>query len=384
MKKALSWSVPFCAVAIGLALTVPGTVATAAVTRPASPSGYATFPGRLYGVAAISANDVWAVGLEPDSSLIVHWNGSAWSQSLAGSGYFEGVAASSPRDVWAVGGTNWFSPSQPLIEHWNGSSWTQVATPSPAGGGYLTSVAATSASNAWAVGLVGPGPGGGGPSAPLIEHWNGKHWTIQKFQAAIAGSEFSGVAALSPSNAWAVGWTGYNSQGVQQGLIEHWNGKAWTLVPSPNQPNSTVTVLHGVTAVSADNAWAVGNSIAGGRSEALTLYWNGEHWTLVPASTPGGDDELIGVTASWSHNIWAVGYRNPDLCGNGGPQCQTLVEHWNSLVGRWRLIASPNPPSIYLNVLEGISAVSRTDIWAVGSTDWNSTIIIHWNGKSWS
>jgi len=74
--------------------------------------------------------------------------------------------------------------------------------------------------------------------------------------------------------------------------------------------------------------------------------------------------------------------RNPSRCGNGGPQCQTLVEHWNSK--RWTLVASPNPPSAYLNILEGVSAISRTDIWAVGSTDWGSTIIIHWNGSSWS
>jgi hypothetical protein len=381
-KKLFTYLIPTLTLATGLAFTIPGTPATAAAAQ----SGYPTFPGRLYSVAAVSANDVWAVGLEPSSSLIVHWNGRTWSLSqAAGSWYYEGVAAISARDVWAVGGSNWFSPSQPFIEHWNGKSWTQVAVPNPPGGGYLTSVAATSASNAWAVGLVGPGPGDGGPQAPLIEHWNGKAWTIQSFQAAPAGSEFAGVAALSPSDAWAVGWTGSNSQGIQQTLIEHWNGKAWTLVPSWNQPGATSNVLHGVTAVSAGNAWAVGNTILGGRSKMLALHWNGQHWTPAHTSTPGGDGALIGVTASWTNNIWAVGYTNPTQCGNSsGPGCQTLIEHWNSVAGRWRLIPSPNPPSDYLNILEGISAVSRTNIWAVGSTDWESTIIVHWNGSTWS
>jgi len=138
MKKAFFWPASSCALAAGLALAVPATMANAVVTRPASQAAYTTFSGRLYAVVAISHRDVWAVGLHPDSSLIVHWNGSAWSQSLAGAGYFTGVAASSARDVWAVGGTNWFRPTQTFAEHWNGSSWTRIATPSPAGGGFLT------------------------------------------------------------------------------------------------------------------------------------------------------------------------------------------------------------------------------------------------------
>ena len=53
---------------------------------------------------AISADDVWAAGLSsPGGSLIVHWNGSAWGQSLIGPGYLEGVAGSSAANVWAVG-----------------------------------------------------------------------------------------------------------------------------------------------------------------------------------------------------------------------------------------------------------------------------------------
>ena len=381
-SKALAWSLAICALATGLALTVPG-AATAAVTGPASPSAYTTFPGRLYSVAAISTNDAWAAGLGASGSLIVHWDGSAWSQSLAGPGYFESVAASSARDVWAVGGTNWFSPTQTLAEHWNGTSWTRVTSPSPAGGGLLDGVAVTSPRNAWAVGEAGPGPGIPSATTPLIEHWNGKTWTIQGYQAPAGGGHFAAVAATSPTNAWAVGSTGLSSEGTgQQTLIEHWNGTVWARVPSPNVPGSTASFLDAVTAVSAGNAWAVGYATVGGRYTALTMHWNGRRWTLAPGNTPGGDASLLGVTFSWTNNIWAVGITNPTRCGNGGPQCQTLVEHWNGV--RWKVVPSPDPPSGYLNVLWGISAVSRTDIWAVGSTDYGSTLIVHWNGTSWS
>ena len=240
---------------------------------------------------------------------------------------------------------------------------------------------ATSPGNAWAVGLAGPGPGVPSPTTPLIEHWNGRHWAIQKIQLPAAGGNFVGVTALSPWNAWAVGSTGEASEGSgQQTLIEHWNGRTWTRVPSPDV--GTASFLRSVTAISSDSAWAVGSyTAAGGTSRTLVLYWNGRHWTLVPSPSPGGDAAFLGVTASWTHNIWAVGITNPTRCGHG-PQCQTLIEHWNSV--RWKVLPSPNPRSAYLNVLFGVSAVSRGDIWAVGSTDYSSTLIVHWNGTSWS
>ena len=376
-----AWVALSCVLAAGLAFTVPGQAATAVTT----PAAYAAFPGRLYSVAAISADDAWAAGLRPGGSLVLHWNGRTWSRSLAGSGYLEGVAASSARDVWAVGGTNWFSPNQTLAEHWNGKSWSQVRTPSPTGGGAFNAVAVTSPRNAWAVGQSGPGPGIPSTATPLIEHWNGKTWTIQRSPVPGDGGHLTAVAATSTSSAWAVGSTGPVSEGTgQQTLTEHWNGRAWTQVPSPNVPGSSANYLNSVTVISASSAWAVGSAVIGGQFKALTMHWNGHRWTLVPASSPGGDAALLGVTFSWTNNIWAVGIVNPSRCSNGGPQCQTLSEHWNSLTVSWRDTATPNPPATYLNVLWSISAVSRTNIWAVGTTDYGSTLIVHWNGKSWS
>jgi hypothetical protein len=383
--KARAWSLLAGALAAGLAFSVPGAAASAA-SGPASRQAYPTFPGRLYSVAAISADDVWAAGLgEPGGSLIVHWNGRTWSRSLVGPGYLIGVAGSSARNAWAVGGTSWFSPNQTFAEHWNGKKWTHVRTPSPAGGGDFNAVTVSSPSSAWAVGETGPGPGIPSATAPLIEHWNGKAWTIQRFRIPADGGHLSAVAATSSRDAWAVGATGPVSEGTaQQTLAEHWNGKAWTRVPSPNLPGSTASFLQSVTAVSASNAWAVGYATVGGRYKAITMHWNGHRWTLLPASSPGGDAQLLGVAFSWTNNIWAVGIVNPTRCGNGVLQCQTLAEHWNSVTRNWRDSPTPNPPAGYLNALWGVSAVSRTSIWAVGSTDYASTLIEHWNGKSWS
>jgi hypothetical protein len=174
-----------------------------------------------------------------------------------------GVAATSPRNAWAVGyyhsGTA--SADKTLIEHWNGSSWTLVPSPNPgvsAHSNYLRAVAATSASNAWAVGDYFTGSGPSSADHTLIEHWNGTSW--KHVPSPSPGGAFTydalyGVAATSPSNAWAVG----SSVPGSVTLTEHWNGSAWAVVPSPNPGGtSNQNILTGVAMTSATNVWAVG------------------------------------------------------------------------------------------------------------------------------
>jgi len=386
-KKAFRWAAPLGAAAA--ALTLGAVAAPASATATGAPTATADAPavasppfsGRLYGVTAISPSDVWAVGLTAGGTLELHWNGGKWTQYpiATANGYFDGVASTSAANVWAVGGTNWFAPSQTLADRWNGRSWSRVSTPNPPGGGYFNAVAATSATNAWAVGVAGPGPGIVAPTAPLVEHWNGKRWTEQKLSPVPGGGDLTGVTATSAGNAWAVGQTG---SADQQTLIEHWNGKAWTRVPSPNVTGASGSTLKSVAAISADNAWAVGSATMPGSAAALTLHWDGRQWAIVPGNTPDRDAALLGVLATWTHNIWAVGIIHPSTCSHGGPNCQTLIEHWNSK--RWKVLPSPNPPSGYLNLLWAASATSRDNIWAVGTTDYGSTLIVHWNGAAWS
>jgi hypothetical protein len=346
-----------------------------------SPS-YLCVPDRLYGVAGTSAGDVWAVGLMPTSSLIMHWNGSSWAVSYDQPvGYFLGVSAVSATDAWAVGGTSWWNPSQTLAEHWDGTSWTQVATPVQGGSAIFGGVAATSATNAWAVGDIGPGPGVPASASPLIEHWDGTAWSAQSFAVPPDGGQFTAVAAISADDAWAVGSTGAVSEGTgQTTMIEHWDGTSWTRVASPNATGSA-NILSAVTIVSHDDAWAVGLTTAyDGTWQALIEHWNGSTWSVVPNPDPTGDTNLRGVAAASADDVWAVGYSNATRCG-GGPQCQTVAMHWDG--STWTVVSTPDPPSTYLNAFLGVAAISGGDVWAVGTTDYAGTLIANWNGSDW-
>lgn len=82
-------------------------------------------------------------------------------------------------------------------------------------------------------------------------------------------------------NAWAVGDHGTSDGGRSGTLVLHWNGTAWSTVNSPS-PGSGLNGLHGVSAVSGSDAWAVGNYSSYYEpyvSDTLILHWNGTAWT---------------------------------------------------------------------------------------------------------
>jgi hypothetical protein len=178
------------------------------------------------GIAAISSENAWAVGEYYDNnslssqSLIEHWDGTHWSivpsanvASYANSLF--GVAAISSDDIWTVGYYNDNLP-RTLIEHWDGTSWSIVSSPSPGYyANYLSRVAVVSTNNVWPVGHYF----NGSSYQTLIEHWNGTSWSIRP-----SPNTHSYLSPLSrmvrvphTTQVWAVG---YSENTVEQGLIE--------------------------------------------------------------------------------------------------------------------------------------------------------------------
>ena len=378
------FTLALAAAAAGITLTASALGSTAGAAQAGSPPlASFTASGRLLAVAATSARNAWAVGLDGAQNLIVHWNGRAWKRVRnSRGGFLLGVTATSARNAWAVGGTDWFRP-QTVIEHWNGKTWKRVRSPSPGPNSMLSAVAATSPRNAWAVGSIGPGPGinPGRGTRTLIEHWNGRTWKRVPSPSPGPAAQLIGVTATSPCNAWAVGWTGtgYQPGASSQTLIEHWNGRTWKRVPSPSP--GPVNNLPGVTATSARNAWAVGvtSTHLNINDKTLILHWNGRAWKRVASPTPAPHAFLSGVGATSRRNAWAVGMTiGHNTCA---PRCATVIEHWNGHA--WKQVPSPNRPSGDLNQLFGVAPTSRHNAWAVGTTDYASTLIVRWNGHAW-
>ena len=84
-------------------------------------------------------------------------------------------------------------------------------------------------------------------------------------------------------------------------MIEHWDRTSWTVVPSPNPNPQGNNGLGAVAVVSANDVWAVGEQPLG----PFTEHWDGTSWRIV--TTPGGVNFLLGMAASASGTVLAVG-----------------------------------------------------------------------------
>jgi hypothetical protein len=126
-----------------------------------------------------------------------------------------GVEAVSPNDVWAVGhtylgGAHWI----PLILHWDGSNWSRATIPVFPNGGQLRDVVALSPTNVYAVGLDGEGFN----ASSLVLRWNGSTWSREVTPSPPVGAKLFGAASISPSTVWGVGYRYDSGLGLNRTL----------------------------------------------------------------------------------------------------------------------------------------------------------------------
>jgi hypothetical protein len=330
---------------------------------------------RIFAVALVSAGIVTATSAEKTSApTCVSWPG-VQPPNLGSSNWLRGVDVLSSHEAWAVGefDPQNGAPTATLIAHWDGSAWQGTT----GGGGILTDVAALSRTDAWAVGYRLSA----GRYRAVILHWNGKVW---QWLPSSVGPLY-GVAAISSGNAWAVGSQANPDGHGSRSLVLHWNGTRWKRVASPNPGGlSNANAFYSVDAVSATRIWAVGEYTHGDVRKTLTARWNGSSWKHVASPNPVGTsgrnlNVLDGVAALSRTNVWAVGYD-----GAKSSDRNTLIEHWNGHA--WKHVASPNPGASSGSVLADVAAVSPGNIWAVGSygpSTAHKDLVVHWNGIAW-
>ncbi|MGI5422001.1 hypothetical protein [Actinomadura luteofluorescens] len=316
--------------------------------------------GTLKEVAVIGGSDAWAVGekhppYESADPVAEHWDGTSWKEvtipdTPTGTGSLDGVSAVASNDVWAVGDSTGLGP---VIRHWDGAVWTAVQPAAPPDGAHvgadrLNDIAAVSKTLAWSVGSFSgrttPGP------VTLVERWDGAKWSrATSPNPGRLSNTLQGVASLSVTNAWAVGWY-LSDAGNNVALVLHWDGRAWTR--SPVTLPSGNTELRSVTAVSAKNVWAVGNH----EGRPLVMHWNGTRWRVLPE--PALTESWLSAAApDGKGGVWVGGYRMTD----GGVTSRPLFLHWNGTA--WTTGTSEEAEG----TVEGLTRVG-TSIWAVGTT----------------
>ncbi|MEX2218326.1 MAG: hypothetical protein WD749_06155 [Phycisphaerales bacterium] len=350
------------------------------VSTPAIPEAQ---KAQLDDIDAVSSTDIWAVGWGINNNcglcgwtVIQHWDGSSWTRAqspnpgLANALY--GVAAVSATDVWAVG-DQWlsFSAKVPLIVHYDGAAWTPVAYP-PIEYGQLDSVFALGANDVWAVGVAGVISTG---IRGLAFHWDGASWTEVPLPHEPGGyiwlRSISGVAS---NDVWAVGvykYVNHNGHAIASARTWHWDGTSWSRVPQSGVGGHD-SRMYGVHAISSDDVWAVGGGDPPLGSnlafEYQTVHWDGVRWSRVENPNQA---VLLAVGGSSRSDVWAVGWGMDSLGYSTGTH--TLHHNGSPPLCYANCDRSATPPA--LNVQDFSCFLARFAAWdpyanCDGSTEW--------------
>jgi hypothetical protein len=270
-----------------------------------------------------------------------------------------------------------------LTLRWNGFGWEQVAAPNAGtDDNTLFSVEVISATDAWAVGYYVNDFGVG---QTLTLHWDGTTWSIVPSPNAgdLLDNLLDSVEAVSSTDVWAAGYY-YNDDGIAETLTLHWDGTAWSVIPSPNTADDDYNYLYDLAVVSSTDVWAVGayvrNLPYSASYRSLVLHWDGASWTRVSSPSIGSSSNvLFSVDALAADDLWAVG----SFYSSAGGQ-RTLTQHWDGT--QWTLFPSPTE-GYYYTTLYSVKMVSSDDVWAVGTTSTSAggpqTLTVHWDGTSW-
>jgi hypothetical protein len=295
------------------------------------------------------------------------------------------IAGSASDDLWAVG-HRWPNPRQvfPLLEHWDGRGWTYSAGASLGGRqAWLTSVAALASDDVWAVGYFEADRRS--PSAPLIEHWNGRSWSLQPTHALtrVNGAlpqTLTSVVALASDDVWVLGHGNQLSGAVDVYL--HWNGTSWKLLPGPDiSPRLGSAAMQAIGTDRRGGLWAVGGWVgigeAGVPRGGIAERWNGRQWQVDRRAA--WKEPLTRVAPVAPDDVWAIAGGSFTADGTWGVS-PVEVLHWSGSTWNVALFLG-RAGSVDAT---GLVAVSADDVYVIGqNAATQQPFIDHWDGTRW-
>ena len=213
-------------------------------------------------------------------------------------------------------------------------------------------------------------------SRGVIIHYNGKSWESEPSNTL---STLHGIHGLSADNIYAVG---------ENGTIIHFDGQSW----QPMTSNTTNT-LYGVWAADGDHVFAVGEA-------GTIMQYDGSAWTQVPSLTTV---PLIDVRGLAANNVYAVGEKGTTRHYDGSSWAWMPTGTMTSLHAVWP-VSSDDVFDAYRvgdgglilhfdrNDWEWHTMPSNTtgDLWAIWASGSNNMYaagpagdLLHFNGQQW-
>jgi hypothetical protein len=188
----------------------------------------------------------------------------------------------------------------------------------------------------------------------------------------------AGIAMVAGKTLWTTGWAGSTASACLKTKIWGWIDSVWRPVSFPLQ-NGCGT-FDAIAAGPQGTVFVVGEyaSCLNCTVKYVSLWWTGRKWRQVPVipDAKNGSD-FSAVTSAPDGAAWAIASFDP-----------VIILRWTG--NSWRQVPNGKFPS--LSTLDAVAATSARDAWAVGSYEGtypgpsylSTTLILHWNGKTWS
>lgn len=201
------------------------------------------------------------------------------------------VSSASGRDAWAVGQgyTQDTYDHIPVVQHWDGRRWSSVRIPGSANWG-LNQVEVVAPNDVWVAGVDYD------TGQSVAVHWDGHQWTRTPTPVFPDSAVLFDIAARTPTDVWAVGWSRDTDKQRPAGLALHWDGASWTQVSLPAGTFSLQAVTlrpHGGLAVVGGN-----DDAAVGLSWTPTAGWRS---LGLPENDPQSPLGVSSVVSSGTH-----------------------------------------------------------------------------------
>lgn len=165
------------------------------------------------------------------------------------------------------------------------------------------------------------------------------------------------VVIAGAREAWFFGGSNLAGRGVPE--VVHRIGGHWQF---PDLPAGLHGWIAAASAQSTDDIWAV--TYLGG----ALLHWNGSTWLRAPKGAWPAGVQFTGINAVGARSIWLFGARGLEHPGGG-------TWHWDGT--SWSQVTG---------VAGGIrraSAVSATDMWAIGGIGGSLNALLQLRGTTW-
>lgn len=208
------------------------------------------------------------------------------------------------------------------------------------------------------------------------------HWVLQR-TARPPGFAYGSLVSVSCTSRLACTAVGsfHNASSVELPLIERWHANRWSTQTAAVPSGSVAARFHGIDCTARGQCTAVGSlDDRGGNTLALVERWDGRRWSLEPTPRPGADEgrALESISCTSQKACTATG-----STGSGWP----LVERWNG--SRWAVQRTPKPAALDGAAFLGVSCKPSRLCVAVGSYTEASTgcsipLVERWHRSRWS